>query len=166
MAADVWDVTILVSMSYENQDPLGDVFVWTDAAPGPKVGDFDGNGIVDIRDVNEFDTFLVLNDGVVDLDADGIPGMVTLPDFGHNFSVFDLDYDGIVNDSDRSGIIIRGDMDGDFDIDLVDASIFAQVLVVPNAPVALFIRADVNEDGAINGRDIEVFVQKLLSPPP
>lgn len=161
-----WDATILVSMSYVNQDPLGDVFIWTDAAPGPKVGDFDGNGIVGIGDVNEFDAYLLLNDGVNGADGDVTAGTVTLLEFGHNFSVFDLNYDGVVNGVDRAGIVIRGDMDGDFVIDLEDASIFAQVLVVPNAPFHLRLRADVNEDGALNGRDIRVFVQKLLSQPP
>jgi len=162
----LWDPTIFVSMSYVNQDPLGDVFVWTDAAPGPKVGDFDGNNIVDIGDVSAFDNYILLNDGVAGSDGDVVAGEVTLLDFGHNFTVFDLNYDGIVNGLDRDSIVIRGDMDGDFDVDLVDASILAQVLVDPNVPVTVLIRGDVNEDGAINGLDIEAFVQKLLSPPP
>lgn len=165
MDSSTWNTTIMVSMSYVNQDPFGDVFVWTDAAPGPKVGDFDGSGLVDIGDVDAFNAYLQANDGVAGVDGDPTPGSVALLDFGHNFSMFDLNYDGVVDGQDRAGIIIRGDMDGDFDIDLVDAGMFTQVLVNPGSLPLLQFRADVNEDGATDGRDIQVFVQRLLMQP-
>ncbi|MFQ5411944.1 MAG: dockerin type I domain-containing protein [Phycisphaerae bacterium] len=163
---NIWDVTLIVSTTYIDQDPLGDVFVWTDTAPGPKPGDFDGSGIVNIHDVILFDDYILTNDGLGGMDDDGVvDGIVILPSFGHNFSVYDLNYDGSVDASDRLGIVIRGDMDGDFDIDLVDAAILTDVLLNPaNFPLLLF-RADVNEDGAANGRDIQVFVQRLLTTP-
>lgn len=165
LLSDIWDVTVFVSMSYEVQDPFGDVFVWTDAMPGPKVGDFDGNGLVSLADVAAFDDYILTNDGVPGRDLDVIAGTVTLPNFAQNFSMFDLNYDGVVGGGDRGAIVIRGDMDGDFDIDLVDASILVQALLASFNPPGILLRGDVNEDGLLDGRDIEVFVQRLLAPP-
>ncbi len=57
---------------------------------------------------------------------------------------------------------IPGDVDGDGDIDLDDAAMLAQVLLAPDAfPQDVRERSDMNGDAAVNGADIQPFVDAL-----
>ncbi len=55
-----------------------------------------------------------------------------------------------------------GDLDADGDIDFTDADLFTQVLLGSPADPAHAARADMNDDGAANGRDLPMFAEALF----
>lgn len=168
-----WEVNIIVGMAYETLDPFGALFAPTDIMPGPTVGDFDGNGVVNAADVQLFDTFLVDNDGIPSSDDDATPdGIITIPDFGPNFCMYDLDYDGVIDNQDRKRIVIMGDINLDTQVNVEDLSEFVTLLLnsatkpdpVSTAPShQKFLRANFNGDGIINGKDIPGFIESVLA---
>ncbi len=93
-----WAVTVLVSTSYtEQQDAL---FVWTDHSPDVEAGDFNGDGEVDEDDAELCRDYIAENDGDPKIDCGGVNGEIELCRFAVNFSLFDVNYDGIVDESD------------------------------------------------------------------
>ena len=76
---------------------------------------------------------------------------------------------------DVSGLVrellgfVRGDVNRDGTVDVLDVDAFVLALVDPGAfagayPDGDFENADVNADGSVNGDDIQPFVQLVLSP--
>lgn len=127
-----WRITCHVGMAYPAQDPFGAFIAWTDAYPSAALGDFDGDGFVTSQDLTVFNAFLAQFDGLFPIDADNaLNGRVTLSDFGSNFSLFDINYDGFIDDRDRTGIPVDGDMNGDQLVDLADAVEFVAALLDP-----------------------------------
>lgn len=127
-----WRINMTASMSYIHPDIQGAIFAWTDAWPAPIPGDFDGDGAVTLQDVAALDHFIAIYDGVFPFDADNlVDGRVTLLDFGLNFSIFDVDYSGVIEARDRQALPVLGDLDADFDIDSDDLSLFVLALVDP-----------------------------------
>ncbi|MCB9863874.1 MAG: hypothetical protein H6820_11005 [Phycisphaerales bacterium] len=137
MDVSQWRITCHVGMSYPAQDLFGAFIAWTDAYPNAASGDFDGDGIVTTQDLGAFDAFISQHDGQFPIDADNaINGRVTLPDFGANFSLFDINYDGKVDDRDRTTVPLGGDINGDQHVDLADAADFVAALLDPAFPFA------------------------------
>jgi len=170
---DQWRVNLIVGMPYAIEDVSGAFFAPTDVQPEPLLGDFDGDGVVKAADLILFDTFLTDNDGAFPDDADGATdGAITIEAFGIGFCMYDLNYDGVIDDADRNLIQIMGDLDFDLDVDFNDLSIFVTLLLhpemvpVPVPPgdlVALIDRADFDRNGLVNGRDIQGFTSRLLA---
>ncbi len=134
LAVDTWRLNAIVSMAYAQEDPFGATFVWTDAIGDGPPGDFDDDGLVTLDDVAAFDAFLATNDGRYPIDDDGlVDGRVTIAFFGPNFDVHDLNYDGTVDAFDKASMVIRGDLDGDLDMDENDLLLFTVVLADPTA---------------------------------
>lgn len=132
--ASHWRVTCLVGMSYPAQDLFGAFIAWTDAYPSVRQGDFNGDGVVTADDVTSFDAFVSQYDGVSPIDNDNaINGRIMLSDFGPNFSLFDLDDNGSVDEFDRAAIPIDGDVNRDGLVTIADASALAQLLLRPDA---------------------------------
>jgi hypothetical protein len=76
------------------------LYVWTDAGFSCRQGDMNGDGAADALDRAEVQEFIDEHDGGSD-DADGVVnGRVTLGGFGANYSVFDVDGDGVVGPLD------------------------------------------------------------------
>lgn len=142
-----WKITVLVATAYTapGQDAL---FVWTDLAPDVKAGDANGDDAVNSLDRGLLAAFIAANDGGPK-DADGVvDGRVLLPNFGQNFSVFDVNYDGAVDAADRC--FFGGtpcDFDGDEDVDLADFSHFQGCFNGPNRAPALTGCGDADTDG-------------------
>lgn len=168
-----WDVNIVIGMAYETIDPFGALFAPTDVWPGPLVGDFNANGIVDSGDIEEFDAFLNVNDGspLSDDDAE-VDGVITIPNFGPNFCLYDLDYNGLIDNQDRKRIVIMGDLNFDHSVNIEDLQEFVTLLLIsattpdpvsPNLSIEKFIRANFIRDGVINGKDIPGFVERILA---
>lgn len=170
-AAD-WDLTLMVGMAYVNQDPGGALCAWTDVQPNPVRGDFNGDGLVTPQDVNAVSNFITSYDGDGTTDG-GVPGdlRVELIAFARNFSVYDLNYDGVVGRTDSDLVPLLGDLDFDTDVDFDDLAIFIVALVNPDAlnPDSnlgrILPRADFNSDGLLDGRDIQGFVNRLIGGP-
>lgn len=161
-----WNVNVLVGMAYVNQIwPGAPLLAWTDTMPDSRFADFTGDGHVNGRDFDEIAAFIADHDGVIGWDADETQdGGVELMGFGPNFSVFDLNYDGYVNDADFDYIVVTGDLDGDWDLDAQDLAIFVQLLLDRSGAVPTILeRADINGDGSVNGVDIRGFLEAMLA---
>lgn len=91
-----WEVTVLLGTTYTEPAPDGVYFVWSDILPNVLRGDTDGSGILEPHDSESISEFIAnadLDDGTAD-------GRVTILDFASDFSVFDLNYDGVVDQTD------------------------------------------------------------------
>ncbi len=142
-----WRITALVATAYTapGEDAM---FVWTDLAPDVRVGDFNSNGLVDAGDLDLFDAFLATYDGVVGVDADGaMNGQVQPFNFSRDFSLFDTDYDGVVDQADRPALAAGPDLDKDGDVDLSDFGCFELCFGATRSPPAPLNCGDADLDG-------------------
>ncbi len=113
-----WRVTILAATSYTD-DKQDAYFVWTDHHPNVIAGDFNGDNRVDEADADACRAFIAAVDGDGEEDCDGeVNQSVTLCAFGPNFSLYDVNYDGLVDDLDCPCVDCR--------FDLADAGLFQQ----------------------------------------
>ncbi len=129
-----WQLTALIGTAYPQQDFFGALLAWTDAYPRPLLGDFTGDGNINITDVAFFNMRLGMLDGQFPFDNDNsVNGSVTIPNFGPNFDVLDLNYDGFINDDDRDLIIIPGDINADLQVNALDIDALVQILLDPLA---------------------------------
>ncbi len=157
-----WEVTVLVGGSYAAVQ--GDVtFVWSDMMPNAVPGDFNGSGGVGPADVALFDAFIAAHDGQSPRDEDGVVnGVVDIVEFGPNFSLFDVNYDGLVDASDRPIVPNDGHRPADFDHDRdVDQSDFGHLQACMGGAVVLPAvgceDADLDFDDDIDQDDFGVF---------
>ncbi|MCW5753315.1 MAG: hypothetical protein KIT24_01255 [Phycisphaeraceae bacterium] len=98
-----WRITALVGTPYAL--PEDTLYVWSDVGFDTIPGDFNGDGKVDQADIDALHAFISHYDGSF-ADADGVVnGIVVIPDFGWNFSLFDLNYDGTVSLDDLPDIL-------------------------------------------------------------
>lgn len=100
-----WRVTAIVGTTYSrtisSPSAEGAEFVWTDVL-GTASGDFNGNDEVNSTDLALLNAYIAANDGGPN-DADGlVNGSVAIPDFGFEFAVWDLNYDGVIDCHDAS----------------------------------------------------------------
>ncbi|MEZ6241716.1 MAG: GC-type dockerin domain-anchored protein [Phycisphaerales bacterium] len=94
-----WRATALFGTAYEDEQPVAR-FVWTDTGFCEHAGDFNSDGRSDATDVALLDQEIQTLDGT-ELDADGVVnGVVSVPSFGSTFSMFDLNYNGGVDEMD------------------------------------------------------------------
>jgi hypothetical protein len=157
-----WDLSMLVGTSYTSAQ-MPSLYVWTDVFPDVLAGDCDGNGTIDGLDLVAFEHWLRENDDTF-CDADRISnGRVVVRDFGANFSLYDINYDGVVDGADRllvSGLRpVPGDADWDGDVDLNDFAHLQRCLSqAPEAAVAVDCRnADLNDDAMVDQADVLIF---------
>lgn len=158
----LWRVTVLAGGSYTTPEPETP-FVWSDVLPNVDVGDFNASGQANAADLPLFDAFVSERDGSA-ADADGLQNAsIELLDFGPSFSLFDLNYDGVVDDADRellSGAPMypRADFDHDLDVDQSDFG-HLQACRSVIGPIAPGCRsADLDRDGDIDSDDVQRFI--------
>ncbi len=133
---------------------------WTDVLPNVVPGDFNGDGQVGCQDVAMFDAYLAANDGsAFDGDAQ-VNGSIVLVDFGHNFSLYDVNYDGAVDATDRVyvqlSLTTRPDFDRDGDVDMDDFGVL-QACIGGDANSEPCRCADLDRSGRIDAADIALF---------
>lgn len=114
-----WSATVLVGTSYTDQFVDG-LFVWTDAGFELTAADVDGDSIAGPLDKQALRDWVYAEDGGSS-DADGVKnGTVVLADPPFDFSLFDLDADGLVRHHDLSAYGPRADLTGDGIRDIFD----------------------------------------------
>ncbi len=154
-----WRVNMVVGTSYIAPQPEA-LFVYTDLMPDIEVGDFDGNGWVNAADLALLDAYIAANDGQPSVDLTGVvDGRVDLIDFGPNFSVFDVNYDGGVDEDDWAAIpgleYALADFDQDDDVDLDDFARLQICLGHPGqVPAAGCEPTDLDRDGDVDLEDV------------
>jgi len=153
-----WRVDAMVGTGYCAPEPDGARYGWTDTWPNCRVGDFNGDGVVDSADAAMLSAYIAKWDGVNGVDADGVVnGRVVLIGFAANFSMFDTNYDGVVEAADT---IVLGDMNINLVADSSDLSDFVLALVNPDVYTAThggespLLRGDLNGDHKLDGADI------------
>jgi hypothetical protein len=136
-----WRITGLFGTAYMTPPPSGAMYVWTDTGFGEVRGDFTGNGKAGPEDAMALREAVYRFDGTF-RDADGSKnGVIVLGGFPENFSVFDLNGDGLVDGEDLWFYGHRADLDGDGKLTVFDLLVFTDLFMRRN-PVADF---DLNE---------------------
>lgn len=164
----LWQVRMVVGGSYVSQEDS--LFVWSDIHPDVAVGDFDGSGVVNPIDLALFDAYFEANDGNGTLDADGVAnGSIEILDFGPGFSLYDLNYDGLIDDDDRAMVggpmTPRADYDHDGDVDQVDFGHVQECLTRGEVwPLTGCRNADLDRDGQIGQEDLDLLVECASGP--
>lgn len=161
----LWRVSILVGGNYtESQE--NSLFVWSDLCPDVVIGDLNGDGLVNAVDVLVFDLFVQQHDGLAWYDGDGaVDDIIQIVSFGPNFSPYDLDYDGWVDDRDREMIaggpsFARGDLDHDLDVDQSDFGYLQACLTGMNEKSTRpqCHKADADRDGDVDQNDAAILL--------
>lgn len=118
-----------------------------------------GVGSVTYLDMGAYET---QEDGA-DSDGDGVSDNCdACPGFDDNI---DSDGDGVPDGCDLPCANVQpGDVDGSGAVDVVDAGAFSVVLLAPEVATAdEYCAADMNQDGSVDGADVQFFVNKLLT---
>lgn len=153
-----WRKFAIVGTSYAN--PEDSLYVYTDVAGRQNFGDCDGNGVVNAADRNKTEHELDDIDGSqtdCDHTADG---SFTICNFGPNFSLSDLNYNGVVDAIDISLLSPRfpGDANGDCHVNGADLSVLLGQFGMQVPPSR---GADFNNDAVVNGADLSVLLGRF-----
>ncbi|MCA9254197.1 MAG: hypothetical protein KDA33_01110, partial [Phycisphaerales bacterium] len=119
-----------------------------------------GSGLISYLDIGAYET----QDDGPDSDGDGVPDACDVcPGFDDNI---DSDGDGVPDGCDTPcGNLQLGDVDGNAVVEFADAAAMSAILLDPASATAdQQCAADVNQDGGIDGLDIQAFVNLLLTP--
>lgn len=126
--------------------------------------DFNGNGVVDFKDIDQFKQILQCSWIIETGNAEGI------------MYAADINDDGAVNQADVNLFVsqlgkkgndrMKGDLDFDNDVDFTDLSLFKKTLncQMPTYQLAdrgILTRADINADGKVDNKDVNLFVKAL-----
>ncbi|MGJ8635564.1 MAG: GC-type dockerin domain-anchored protein [Phycisphaerales bacterium] len=149
-----WDVTALIGTAPLLPQPSS-FYVWTDTGFCENYADFNLDELNTDLDNQTLQTFIDLNDGSSS-DADStINGEFAIQNFGQEFHFFDLNYDGILNNSDFPTPDCTADLTSDGMLDFFDISAFLSFYTVQDA------QADFNNDGLYDFFDISVFLAEF-----
>jgi hypothetical protein len=157
-----WKITVLLGNSYSQPDPSGYYLVWTDVYPNPLRGDVNGDNLSDALDRQQIQDYIALHDA-----EDGqVDGAAVVPDFGPNFSIFDIDQNGIIDATDVLLVSTPGDLDNDGDVDLRDYSNLLDCFSGSNVSYAdaNCTLADLNLDGDADVQDAGLLIGSLSGP--
>jgi len=136
-----WEVTAIVGTPYTTDDIDGLAYAWTDVGFEVLKGDFDGDGFVSSLDE---DLYCTLFDGPEPIE-----------DHAFRFSMFDLDYDGVVDDVECASCV--ADFNDDGMLNILDFVAFQVAFQAGDE------KADVNEDGVLNILDFVTFQQIFVA---
>jgi hypothetical protein len=145
-------------------------YIWTDICPNVVRGDFNGDGLRTRTDARMAGSFVSLRDGDPAFDVDLTSnGVVELVNFGVWFSIYDVDYDGLVGSYDVSfAQQNHGDYENDGDVDLVDYGAFqrccASSATGTTVTAACRDAFDMDNDGVVDLEDLDGFIQRLKGP--
>jgi len=136
-----WDVTALFGTTYFEQptDNSGALYAWTDTGFDEIFGDYNGDELV-----NGLDDIAL---------ADACEaGPTPVEEFAVCFSMFDGNYDGVVDEADCP-TVCEADMNGDGKLNALDFVAFQGFFIAGD------LKADTNGDGMLNVMDFVAFQQ-------
>lgn len=155
-----WRLTALFGSSYLFPLQDGVFYVWSDIYPNVGRGDVDGDGEIDDDDVEKIEQYIETHD----LDDAVADGSATIEGFAEDFSVYDVNHDGVVDGLDLLVEEADGDADDDEDFDLRD---FARIQNCQGADTLIATqcnRTDLNLSGVTDRDDLPWFIQVFLGP--
>lgn len=157
-----WDVLALFGTTYSQ--PQNDaLYVWTDVGPDVSAGDCTGDGEINNLDQQAIMVSIAQTDGS-SVDSDGQPnGQTRLIDFGQNFALYDLDYDGVIGSLDLAsiGYVRYGDVNSDSLVNQADLTIVRGLRGVTSSHPLYNPAADLNSDQRIDATDEALMVRRL-----
>lgn len=162
LRADHWSALALFGTTY-SQPQNEALYVWTDVGPGVIAGDGDGNGLINSADQQILMVAIAQTDGT-EVDNDHQPnGQTRLIDFGHNFALYDLDYDGVIGSLDLAtiGYVRYGDVNSDSLVNQTDLGIVRGLRGVTSNNPLYNPAADLNQDLRIDAVDEALMIQRL-----
>lgn len=162
----LWRVTCLVGSAYEQQQG-NSRFVWSDIWPNVTAGDFNGDGLVNELDETMLLQYVLAFDGHPEIDDDGVNGSIQIHYFARSAILYDVNYDGRVDEGDLSPVTVLGDMDVNGLVDVNDIEPFVMAVLDPELydnvyGVPALSRGDINQDGLLDGLDLIEFVHLLV----
>jgi hypothetical protein len=155
-----WSMTAILGTSYAQPDAAGVFYVWTDVYPDVVPGDVDGSGVWDGQDTGIIAQYTAQNDrldGVVD-------GRVTIAGFAVDFSVYDVNHDGIVDHMDLIPFDRDGDSDSDGDVDLADFAALQRCFNELGGGSPSCVLMDISCDERVDLDDVGPFIGSLTGP--
>jgi hypothetical protein len=158
-----WKLTALFGTSYSQPDPSGYYYlVWTDVYPNPLRGDVNGDNASNESDRQQIQAYIAQHDA----DDGQVDEAVVVPNFGPNFSILDIDQNGIIDGIDVLLVSAPGDLDDDGHVDLRDYSYFLNCFSGSNLPYAdpACALADLNLDGDADLEDAGRLISGLTGP--
>jgi hypothetical protein len=106
-----WEMYAMFGTTYAA--PIDALYAWTDVGFDVTRGDLTGSGFTGPDDAAAFRQYIYDTDGTSH-DADGVKnGVVVVSAWGVNFSLYDLDGDGVCDGEDLYTYGDRADLDGD-----------------------------------------------------
>ena len=158
-----WTVLALFGTAYAVQEPEA-LFVWTDIGPDFTFGDCTGDGLVTTADLQSLYTAIAQSDGT-SFDADGQPnGQTRIINFGDNFALFDLNYDGVINSLDVSmiGLHRMGDVNTDGWVEQRDLTLLRAMRGLNSNHPLFNPAADLNNDLRIDSLDEALLIRRMM----
>lgn len=148
-----WKAHVIVGTAYAV--PQEALYVWTDVGFNARFADVNADGLSNGDDQALLDSFIATADGGPQ-DADGlVNNVVQIQDFGQNFSLYDLTYDGIVSDDDLAVYDVAqvADLSGDGFVNGLDLA-----MLLANWGYCEGCPADFNGDSHVNGVDLAMLL--------
>lgn len=155
-----WSVTAILGTSYTQPDAAGVFYVWSDVYPNVVPGDVDGSGVWDGQDTQIIANYIAQNDrfdGVLD-------GQVTILSFAEDFSLYDVNHDGVVDHLDLIPIDRDGDGDTDGDVDLADFAVLQRCFTEAGGGSLACVAMDISGDERVDLDDVGPFIGSLTGP--
>jgi len=148
-----WDVNAIFGTAYTS--PASSLYVWSDVGFEATRGDFTTDSLVNALDRAALTTKIALLDGTAS-DADGIVnGSVAITGHPANFSLFDLAYDGVIDQGDVDLLDaitpLAGDINGDCIVDTADLGALIAQFGTAGA-------ADLNNDDVVDTADLGLLI--------
>jgi hypothetical protein len=155
-----WKVSALLGTAYAEPDPRAEYFVWTDIYPNVVRGDVTGSGRQVAEDRLQVNRYRMQHDAL-----DGmLDGRAVIPNFARNFSLYDLNYDGVVDGRDVALSEPLGDATDDGQVTMVDFGYFQRCFGMFNGEIDTCGIMDLNEDGIIDYLDYQEFSVRFRGP--
>lgn len=158
-----WRVLTLFGTTY-SAEQTDAFYVWTDIGPDFRVGDCNGDTLVNQADQSIVMASIAQSDGT-SFDSDGLKnGQTVIVDFAWNFALYDINYDRLINADDLAiiGYKQRGDVNNDGSVDQNDITTFKTMLGLTTGNLGFNAAADLDANGVIDHRDRRTLAMLIL----